>query len=77
MVTLKILFMKALLVTRMVLELFFFSKTVVCDFIVISSCAKLGHGTAVVLHTTNSTSSQIYHHFRITIKVFLYLINLV
>ena len=55
MATVKIALVKAFLVTRLIWQFLFFSKTAMCAFIVISYCTKLGHGTTIVLLTTNST----------------------
>ena len=46
-----------------------------CAPIVVSSSTKLCHGITTVLLTTDPTFYEIYHHFRITVKVFLYLTN--
>ena len=42
----------------------------------IGSSTKRCQGNTNVLLFTNPKSYQIYHHFRITVKVFLYLVNL-
>ena len=46
-------------------------------FIVVSSTTKFCHGTTIILLFANPAFYQIYYHFRITVKVFTYLINFV
>ena len=46
-------------------------------FIVVSSSATFFHGTTIILLFANPKFYQIYYHFRITVKVFIYLINFV
>ena len=77
MVTQKIAFMKTFLVMRFFWYFLSLSKTVVCAFMTIRSSAKIFDDTAIILLTTNSTLYQIYHHFRIATKSFLYLINFI
>ena len=54
-----------------------FSKIPMYDFIVIDSSTKLCYGTTTALLNANSTFYQIYDLFRITVKIFFYLINLI
>ena len=77
MVSRKIAFMKTYLVMRFFWFFLSFSKIAVCAFMAISSSAKLCDDTTIILLTTNPTLYQIYHHFRIATKSFLYLINFI
>ena len=75
MVILQIALVKAFLVKGLFWQFLFFPKFTMRDFIVISPSTKFFHGATIVLLSTNRIFYQIYHHLRITIKVFLYLIN--
>ena len=77
MVILQMIFVKTFLVTGLVWQYLLFSKITICAFIVIGSSTKFYHGTTIALHSASPTFYQIYHHFRITVKVFPYLINYV
>ena len=46
-------------------------------FIFVSSSPKFSHDTTIVFLSANPTFYQIYYHFRVTVKVFLYLINFI
>ena len=65
------------LIVHLVWSFLFFSKIALCGFVVIWSNMNLGHDTTIVLLTTNSVFYQIYNHFTITIKIFLYLKNFI
>ena len=56
------------------LIVFVFSEISICAFITASSSTKLCPGTIELL-ITNPTLYQMYHHFRIEVKVFLYWIK--
>ena len=72
------MFAKTFLVTGVVWPYLFFPKITMRAFIVFSFSMEFCHGTTtIVLLSAISTFCQICHHFRITVKVFLYLINFV
>ena len=75
MAILRIMFVKTFLVTGLVWQYLFFPEITMRVFIVISSSTTFCHGTTIAFLSANSTLYQIYHHFRNTVKVFLYLIN--
>ena len=75
MVILQIALVKAFLAKGLFWQFFFFPKFTMRAFIVNSPSTKFFHGATIVLLSTNRIFYQIYHHLRITIKVFLYLIN--
>ena len=66
-----------LLIAGLIWQYLFFPKITMRAFIVVSSSTKFCHGTTIILLSANPTFYQIYYHFRITVKVFLYLINFV
>ena len=61
----------------LVWQFLFFPEITMCAFIVIGSSTKFCRGSTIVLLSANPTLYQIYHHLRITLNFFLYLINLV
>ena len=69
--------MKTFLVTGLAWQYLLFTKITMRAFIVVSSSSKFCHGTTIVLLSANPAFHQIHHHFRITVKIFLYLINFV
>ena len=72
MIILQITFVKTFLVTGLVRQYWFFPKITIRAIIVVSSSAKFYHGTTIALFSSNPTFYQIYHHFRITVKVFFW-----
>ena len=76
-VILQIMLVKTFLVAGLVWQYLFFPKIMMRAFMVVSSSTKFCHGTTIILLSTNPTFYQIYYHFRITVKVFLYLVNFV
>ena len=77
MVILQTMFAMVFLVTGLVWQFLSIPKITMCAFIVIDSGAKFCHGSTFVLLSANTTFYQIYHHLRITVKFFLYLMNFV
>ena len=77
MVILQIMFVMTFLVTGLVWQFLSFPKITMCAFIVIGSSAKCCHDSTFVLLFVNTTFYQIYHHLKITVKFFLYLMNFV
>ena len=77
MVILQTMFAMVFLVTGLVWQFLSIPKITMCAFIVIDSGAKFCHGSTFVLLSANTTFYQIYHHLKITVKFFLYLINFV
>ena len=77
MVFLQIMFVIMLLVTGLVWQFLFFPKITMCAFIVIGSSTKYCRGSTILLLSANPAFYQIYHHLRITLNFFLYLINFV
>ena len=77
MIFLQIMFAIKLLVMGLVWQFLFFPEITMCAFIVIGSSTKFCRGSTIVLLSANPTLYQIYHHLRITLNFFLYLINLV
>ena len=75
MIILHIMFVMAFLVKGLVGQFSSFSKITMCAFIVIGSSAKFCHGSTFVLLSVNTTFYHIYHHLRITVKFFLFLIK--
>ena len=71
-VILQIMFLKTFLAVGFVWQFLLFPKITMCAFIVLGSSAKFCHSTTIVLLSTIPTFYQIYHHFRITVEVFLY-----
>ena len=71
MVIQQIMFVKAFAGSGLDLTVFVFSKKYDLCF------DSHGLRTTTVLLSSNSTFYQVYHHFRITVKVFFYLINCV
>ena len=68
--------LKLVLITSTII-LLFFPKIAMRTFIVVSSGTKFCHGAIIVLLSANPTFYHICQYFRITIKVFLYLIHFV
>ena len=65
-------------VTGLVWQFFSFPKiTILSAFTVIVSGAKFFHGSTFVWLSANTTFWKIYHHLRIIVNFFLYLINVV
>ena len=77
MVVLQIMFVKTFLALGLVWQFMFFPEITMCTFIFIGSSTKFWDGITIVLLSAKPTFYQIYRHFRVTVDVFLYLINFV
>ena len=76
-VILKKKFMKTFLVAGLIWLFLFFPKITMCAIIFIGSSRKYCHSTTIVLLSANPAFYQVNHYFKITVIVFIYLINFV
>ena len=76
-VILKKKFVKTFLVAGLIWLFLFFPKITMCAIIFIGSSRKYCHSTTIVLLSANPAFYQVNHYFKITVIVFIYLINFV